>query len=302
MARKVEPGARGPSGWLVIDKPAGMTSAGVVNRVKRLMNMGRRDKAGHAGTLDPLATGILAVALGEATKVVSHIMDDAKTYTFRVKWGEARDTDDADGKVTGHSEVLPEAGQIEALLPQFVGVISQIPPDYSAIKVDGKRAYALARANETLVLSPRNITVHRFELVESGPDWATFEVNCGKGTYIRALVRDMARELVTLGHVTVLRRTASGPFDESMANSLDKLESLGHSAALLEQVLPVQAALADIPALELTENEANCLRHGQTVATPYTGNGLVCAMQGSRLVAMAEADGVQIRPRRVFNF
>lgn len=291
-----------PNGWLVIDKPSGLTSAAVVGRVKRLFGGGRRAKVGHAGTLDPLATGVLPLALGEATKVVRFVTDGDKAYEVSVAWGEARDTDDADGAVTGQSDVMPDAAEIEAALPQFVGTIQQIPPDYSAIKVEGKRAYALARADQVLTLAPRAVRVDRVVLNDTGVGTARFTIECGKGTYVRALVRDLAKALGTLGHVTALRRTRSGPFFEKDAISLDNLESLGHSAARLEQVLPVDTALADIPALELTENQAISLSHGQAVATPFTGNGLVRAKLGSRLVAMAEADGEWIRPTRVFNF
>jgi len=299
MGRRIDRTVSRVSGWLIVDKPAGMTSAAVVARVRRIA--GRGTKVGHTGTLDPLATGVLPLALGEATKVVSHVMGGDKTYTFRAVWGEARDTDPAEGEVVARSDVRPDEAGIKAALPQFTGVISQVPPAYSAIKVDGNRAYALARADAAPELAPRDVTVHSFELLACDAEGADFEVVCGKGAYIRSLVRDLAQALGTVGYVTNLRRRASGPFDEKAAISLDNLESLGHSAALLEQVLPVQAALADIPALELTENQAISLRHGQAVAKPYTGNGLVCAMFGSRLVAMAEADGAWIRPTRVFN-
>ena len=296
-------------GWLVVDKPSGMTSAHVVARVRRLLDAA---KAGHAGSLDPLATGVLPIALGEATKTVSYVMDGAKTYRFTLRWGEARDTDDADGAVTETSDRRPDAAEIRAALPDFTGRISQVPPTYSAIKVDGRRAYEMARADEAPVLEPRDIRIARFELAETpDADHAIFLVECGKGAYMRGLARDLARALGTVGHVTALRRTAVGPFTESQAISLDKLAALGHSAAAAECLQPVETALDDIPALALTESEAGRLRRGQPVPVLRTANrelirdladgDVLCALSEGRLVAFARLDGNQVYPVRVLN-
>lgn len=296
-------------GWLIIDKPAGMTSNAVVGRVRRLTGAA---KVGHGGTLDPLATGVLPLALGEATKTVSFVVGGAKTYRFTVRWGEARDTDDAEGAVTERSDVRPAEDDITAALADFTGDIEQVPPVYSAVKVGGQRAYALARAKVAVELEPRTVRIDRFELVgRPDPDHAVFEVDCGKGAYMRSLARDLARRLGTVGHVTALRRTAVGPFAEDAAISLDNLESLGHSAPLAGLLLAVETALADIPALALTEAEAQRLRHGQPIAvlpvasrSPFRNvsqGAVVCAMAGGRPVALAKISGGEIRPLRVLN-
>src|SRR5690606_18006997 len=215
-------------GWVVIDKQAGMSSAHVVARVQRLIGAA---KAGHGGTLDPLATGVLPVALGEATKTVAYVMDGRKRYRFTVRWGEARDTDDSEGAVTETSDARPDRDAIVAALGDFVGLIRQTPPAFSAIKIDGRRAYALARAGEAFAVEPREVQIDSFELIAlQDRDHAVFDVHCGKGTYMRALARDLARRLGTVGHIAALRRTAAGPFDEAAAISLESLESLVHSA------------------------------------------------------------------------
>ncbi len=294
-------------GWLFIDKPAGMTSAAVVGKVRRQLDAA---KVGHGGTLDPLATGVLPLALGEATKTVAYVMEGRKSYRFTARWGEGRDTDDAEGRITGVSENRPEKHEIEAILSRFLGEIRQIPPAYSAIKVDGERAYALARDGEAVELAARTVRVDRFELVDiPDADQAVFEVDCGKGTYIRALVRDLAVALGTLGHVTALRRTRLGPFGENDAISLEKLQALGHSPAAAEIVRPVETALDDIPALAMTEEEARRLRSGQSVSalavarrTPLTNvSSVFCAFAEGKPVALTRIEGGELRPIRVLN-
>ena len=295
-------------GWLAIDKPLGLTSTAVVAQVRRLTGAA---KAGHGGTLDPLATGILPIALGEATKTVSYVMDGSKTYRWRVSWGEARSTDDAEGEVVATSDVRPTREQIEAALPRFVGSIEQVPPAFSAVKIDGKRAYDLARADQTVELKSRLVRIDRFSLIELTESYGEFEVQSGKGTYIRSLARDLALTLGTVGYVSMLRRTSCGPFHEKDSISLDMLEDFGHSAASANFVLPVETALDDIPALALTEDEARRLQSGQslsilrlaarlslpTISAGYT----VRAMAEGRLVALARIEGGEIRPVRVLN-
>jgi len=297
-------------GWLVIDKPSGVSSNGVVGQVRRITNAA---KVGHGGTLDPLATGLLPLALGEATKTVSYVMDGMKTYQFTVHWGESRSTDDAEGTVTDTSDVRPAREQITAVLDRFIGDIEQVPPIFSAIKIDGKRAYAMARSGETPEMKSRIIHVDDLRLLDMpDADHAVFEVVSGKGAYMRALARDIAIALGTLGYVSALRRTSVGPFTENDAISLDKLESLGHSVPLSEQLLPVETVLDDIPALALTETEAGKLRRGQAVPVLPVANrspfknisqgDVVCAMAEGRLVALAKIKGGEIRPFRVMNF
>ncbi len=285
-------------GWLVVDKPAGTTSAQAVARVKRLV---RGVKVGHAGTLDPLATGVLPIALGEATKTVAYAMAGEKCYRFEVRWGEARDTDDAEGQVTATSEVRPDVAAITDALRTFRGELDQVPPPYSAIKIRGRRAYDLARAGAPVALEPRRVVVHRFDLLHADADGATFEVVCGAGTYVRALARDLARALGTVGHVAWLRRTRVGPYTDKDAIPLDKLDVLGHSLALAEHVLPVESALVDIPALTLTDHEADRLRSGQALPAPGVDPGTVYTKAGARLVALVEVDAGLLRPVRVFN-
>lgn len=296
-------------GWLVIDKDAGMTSAAVVGKARRITGAA---KVGHSGTLDPLATGVLPLAFGEATKTVSYVMDGAKAYRFTVAWGEARDTDDAEGAVTETSPVRPSVDAIQAVLATFVGEIDQVPPAYSAIKVDGRRAYDLARSDQSVELAPRPVRIDSLVLVETPDvDHAVFEAWCGKGAYMRSLARDLGRALGTLGHITALRRLAAGPFTEADAISLDKLEALGHSAPPERVLLPVETALADIPALALTVAEARRLHHGQPIAAlpvasrsplKEVAQGVVfCAMAEGKPVALACIEGGEIRPVRVLN-
>ncbi|MGH6974292.1 MAG: tRNA pseudouridine(55) synthase TruB [Stellaceae bacterium] len=296
-------------GWVVLDKPLGLTSARAVAAVKRAFGA---DKAGHAGTLDPLATGVLPIALGEATKTVPFIVADTKLYRFTVAWGEARTTDDAEGDVIATSARRPSATDIQAVLPRFTGTISQRPPDFSAIKVAGRRAYALARAGAATGLSARPVEVRRLELVAMPDnDHAVFEAEVGPGTYVRSLARDLGEALETRGFVADLRRLAVGRFTLKQAISLDNLAMLGHSPAASGHLLPLETALDDIPALALTEDQAKALRCGQAV-TPLRaqdwaclsqiGNGAkVCATSGGKLVALAEVAAGGIRPLRVLN-
>ena len=271
-------------------------------------------KAGHGGTLDPMATGVLPIALGEATKTVSYIMDGAKKYCFSIAWGEARDTDDSEGIVTHTSDIRPTETAIRAVLPQFTGVIDQVPPDYSAIKVGGRRAYSLARTGEPVRIASRAVRIDHFELV-GVPDGnhAEFEVTCGKGTYMRSLARDIALSLGTYGHIAALRRLSTGPFDEGDAISLETLESLVHSAPPSTYLRAVESALDDIPALFLNATQADYLRHGRPVRVkgpegrPFVDisclneGGVLCAMAEGRPVALARFVEGEIRPLRVLN-
>jgi len=297
------------NGWLVIDKPAGVTSAAVVTAVRRATNAA---KAGHGGTLDPLATGVLPIALGEATKTVSYVMDGSKIYRFTIRWGERRNTDDAEGEVVEVSDVRPTEEAIRAVLPRFVGDIDQVPPIFSAVKVAGQRAYALARAEMPVELESRTVHVEGIELIDmADADHAVFEVTAGKGTYMRALARDLAVSLDTVGHVAALRRRSVGSFTEASAIPLDKIDTLGHIDALKERLLPVGAALDGIPALNLTEAEARRLQRGQPVAVlpvasrssikHLTRDAVFCAVAMGRPVALATVKGGEIRPLRVLN-
>ncbi len=296
-------------GWLNLDKPAGISSSNAVNRVRRAFDAA---KAGHGGTLDPTATGILPIAFGEATKTVSYAMDGTKTYRFAVRWGEATTTDDTEGEVAETHTHRPTERDIVAALPAFVGDVIQVPPRFSAIKVDGRRAYELARQDAPVELEPRGVWIEDFQLLAmDDPDTAEFSVTCGKGTYVRALARDLARALGTVGHTGWLRRTAVGPFHEAHAISLDKIESLGHIAPDSGLLLPVETVLADIPALALTIQEAQRLKHGQSVSvlpvasrSPFKDieqGDTVCAMSEGRLVALARIADGGIHPVRVMN-
>lgn len=291
------------SGWIVIDKAAGMTSTQVVGRVRRITGAA---KLGHGGTLDPLATGILPIALGEATKVMPYIVDGLKTYRFTARWGEARTTDDAEGEVTQTSLARPTADRILSALPRFTGEVEQVPPDFSAIHVDGRRAYDLARQGRPVTLAPRVVHIKEIRLLSAAPgaeqlEQADFEMTCGKGTYVRSLVRDLGRELGCLGYLGALRRTRVGPFGESAANSLEKLEDLVHSSPPHDYLLPIETVLDDIPALTVTQSEAARLRNGQEVRVPSAKQGTVCVMAAGRPVAMGHVADGSVRPMRVFN-
>jgi tRNA pseudouridine55 synthase len=303
-------------GWIVLDKPQGVTSTDAVTIVRRVFDA---KKAGHAGTLDPLATGVLAIALGEATKTVPFAMDAEKTYRFTACWGEARDSDDTEGQVIATSDVRPTRAQIEATIPGFLGEISQIPPSYSAIKVEGARAYDLARDGEAVSLEPRTVFVHEARLTgQPDPDHATFEMRCGKGTYVRAWVRDLARALGTVGHVSQLRRTSVGGFQEKDAVPLETLRGFMHSPAAFEHLRPISTALDGIPALAVTGQDAVRLRCGNPIlcranffarlsdANPDSddlqGLTVYLSTQEGEPVALAELTAGELRPFRVFNF
>ena len=292
----------------MLDKPVGMTSTHAVSVVKRLFAAKR---AGHAGTLDPLASGCLPIALGEATKTVPFVVDGRKTYCFTVKWGEERDTDDAEGGVVATSDNRPEGTAIEALLSRFTGTIEQMPPRYSAIKLGGERAYDLARDGETVELAPRPVTIHRLELVEiPDKDHAVLAAECGKGTYVRALARDLGRALGVFGHVSALRRSRVGPFGEDEMIPLEQVRSLCHRAAageghFADTLLPIETALDDIPALAVSPADAARLQRGQAVLLRGRDasiiRGIVQVASSGQLVAIAEAERGEIVPRRVFN-
>ena len=296
-------------GWLVLDKPLGITSTQALARCRHAFNAA---KAGHGGTLDPLASGILPIAFGEATKTVAFVMDGRKAYRFTVRWGIATETEDAEGAVSETSDLRPNRDAIEAVLPEFLGTISQVPPRYSAIKVQGERAYDLARDGQALELQARNVEVFRLDLVAMpDADHAEFEAECGKGTYIRSLARDLALSLGTVGHVAALRRTRCGPFAEADAISLDKLLSLGHSAPSLGLLRSVATALDDIPALALTADEAHHLANGQALAVLPLLRRCPCpeaatapalrAMLGDRVVAIARVEAGFLKPVRVIH-
>ncbi len=297
--------ARGVHGWLVIDKPYGMSSARAVALLKR--SSGAK-KIGHAGTLDPLATGVLPLALGEATKTVQFATAGKKLYRFRIRWGEARDTDDRDGAVIAESASRPDAAAIIAALSGFTGTILQRPPAYSAIKVAGRRAYALARAGQPPDLALRPVEIAELRLIGApDPDHADFEAVVGQGTYIRSLARDLAETLGTLGHIVELRRLSVGWFGENQAISLDSAVVLGHSLAASEHLLPIETALDDIPALALTAAEAARLRHGQRV-TPHDAHiddladgTIVGARLDQLVVALARIEDGGLRPVRIIN-
>jgi len=296
-------------GWVIIDKPEGMTSTQVVGKVRRLTNAA---KVGHGGTLDPMATGLLPIALGEATKTVAYAMDGAKSYRFTVKWGAETDSADAEGEVTETTEARPTEEAIRAALPQFIGEIEQTPPIFSAVKIDGKRAYDLARKGEKVEVKSRRVRIDRLELIEViDEDHAVFEVDCGKGTYVRSLGRDLARALGSLGHLSQLRRTKVASFTLELAISLDKLGVLTDSAPAETWLKPVATVLDDIPALALTSEEARAMRQGQAVSLLQAANRLpeMDEIQGATLVAFSKGTPValariekgKIQPIRVLN-
>lgn len=298
------------SGWICLDKPYDLTSTHAVSRVRRLFNA---QKAGHAGTLDPLATGILPIALGEATKTVPFLVDADKTYRFSIEWGRDTTTLDREGATTATSDVRPDRAAIEAALPAFVGAIEQVPPAYSAIKVDGERAYDLARAGEEVVLASRIVNVHAARVTDiPDPDHVEIEIDCGKGTYVRAIVRDLAHALGACGHVSALRRTRVGPFTQDRAIGLEFLEELSHKAGCLEALLPVETALDDIPELAVTTEDAFKLKQGRPIvlvprqvetlkARLNPGSRTVSAMADGVVVALCEMRMGRLEPTRVFH-
>ena len=289
-------------GWIVLDKPLGLSSAGGVAAVKRILRTAGypKTKIGHGGTLDPLATGVLPIALGEATKLAGRMLDATKEYAFTVAWGTATATDDAEGAVVAESPVRPDAAGIRAMLPRFTGAITQTPPAYSALKIDGERAYKLARAGEAVVLAERHLTIHALDLLDARPDAADFAVTCSKGTYVRSLARDLALALGTVGHVAALRRTRAGPFTLDEAISLDKLAALLQSGDE-QAILPLTAGLDDIPALPVTPEDATLLRSGRTLPGHPASHGLYLATDGPVPVALVEVSSTAIRVVRGFN-
>ena len=298
------------SGWINLDKPYDFGSTPAVGKVRRIFDA---QKAGHAGTLDPLATGVLPIALGEATKTVPFLVDADKAYRFTIEWGRTTATFDREGATTAESDVRPTLAQVEALLPRFVGEIDQVPPAYSAIKVDGERAYDLARAGETVELASRKVTIHAARIAEAlDANHVTLEIECGKGTYVRAIVRDLAEALGACGHVSALRRTRVGPFHEAQSVALEMLEDLGHKARQSEALLPVETALDDIPALAVTDEDAFRLKQGRSIvlvprqvetvkAGLKPGSRTVSAMAEGRMVALCEMRAGRLEPSRVFH-
>jgi tRNA pseudouridine55 synthase len=297
------------SGWICLDKPLGLGSTQAVGRVRRAFNA---QKAGHAGTLDPLATGVLPIALGEATKTVPFLMDADKAYQFTIRWGVETATFDREGAVTGVSDVRPVPGAVADALRAFVGEIDQVPPDFSAVKVDGERAYDLARSGVAMNLKARRVVIHDIRVAgRADPDGIDIEMECGKGTYVRALVRDLAAALGAKAHVSALRRTRVGPFTEATATGLELLEDLCHTGAALEVLLPVETALDDIPELAVTTEDAFRLTQGrsivllprqvETLKARISVSRTVSARHGTRIVALCEMRAGRLNPTRVFN-
>ena len=296
-------------GWVILDKAFGMTSTAAVGAVRRIFDA---NKAGHAGTLDPLASGVLPIALGEATKTLPYVVDTEKSYQFTLKWGEATTTDDREGKTTDQSNVRPSEADITRGLIDFIGEIEQVPPAFSAIKVNGERAYDMARRGETVKLQARRIWIKHFELVEMRDlDQAVFSVISGKGAYMRSLARDLALRVGTVGHIAELRRTGVGGFVEKDAISLDALDAIGQDIAASRALLPVETPLDDIPALALTEQEAARLRNGQAVSllrkldleriSAFDDGETILATVMGRPVALTKYSAGEVRPVRVLN-
>ena len=306
------------NGWLIIDKPSGITSTQVVGYVRRVLNA---QKVGHAGTLDPLATGVLPLAFGEATKTIPYVMEGTKIYQFTLRFGESRDSDDAEGNVTGYSDVRPTNAQIQAVLPRLTGDILQRPPIFSALKIGGKRAYHMARQGHVVELSPRLARVKRFELTKRlNADTALFEVESGKGVYMRALARDLALACGTVGHIVALRRLQVGSFTQDRALGLDKLVFKDDTSFVPSDLLcSVEVALVDIPAVFLTREEVLSVRQGRSVpcihlgslsenkkrclsSTTFVGDDIVRIMEGDRVIGIGRLVEGCLKPVRVFNF
>ncbi len=300
------------SGWVNLNKPYGMTSTQAIGKIRRILNA---QKIGHAGTLDPLATGVLPIALGEATKTIPFVQDDIKVYRFTVTWGESRDTDDMEGKVTATSDIRPTEKEIQNALPHFTGEINQTPPQYSAIKINGERAYDIARKGNTAELKSRKVYIEDLILLEAREHEADFEMVCGKGTYVRSLARDIAEHLGTKGYISALRRDQVGGFHIDDAILLDNIDNMEYVAARSECLLPLQTALDDIPALELKADETIKIRNGQALCLVskleferLTNAGLgqketitALAMYEGNPVALIEQSKADIKPVRIFN-
>jgi tRNA pseudouridine55 synthase len=301
-------------GWINLNKPVGMTSTQALSIVKRALNP---QKAGHAGTLDPLASGILPIALGEATKTVPYVQDSIKTYNFTVTWGEQRTTDDAEGTALKSSDLRPSQAQIEALLPGFLGDIQQIPPQFSAIKVDGNRAYDLARDGEAFELKQRIVYIESLEIVDFSPEATAFRCVCGKGTYVRSLARDMGEKLGCFGYISMLERASVGPFTLENSISLDIFQNSDDKPSPEQVLLPLQTALDDIPVLALREQEASRLKNGNSLAffskpdldrmseagIEWSGKEPITALTifGKKAIALVEITGPELHPIRIFN-
>ena len=293
-----------PHGWIILDKPHGLGSTQAVAAVKRNLRQagfGKGVKVGHGGTLDPFATGVLPIAVGEATKLCGRMLDASKVYAFTVEFGAETDTLDLEGQVVARSEVRPSAEQVAAVLPRFTGPIAQVPPAYSAIQIGGQRAYDLARRGETVELASRNVVIHRLDLQAADAGSATLLAHVSKGTYIRSLARDIARALGSLGHVTMLRRLKAGPFAIEQAISLDKLNEVGKGAALEHILLPLEAGLVDIPALDLGPQQARLVRQGRVLSGLPHDDGLYWAKADNMPVALMEVSSGEARVSRGFN-
>ncbi len=296
---------RNVHGWLILDKPLGLSSNHALGKARWLLGA---KKAGHAGTLDPLASGVLPLAFGEATKTIPYIMDASKEYEFTISFGKSTNTLDAEGEITGQSDVRPTQAQIQAILPDFIGKIAQIPPIFSAIHVDGQRAYALAREGKQVTLPPREVEVFSLSLLSTSVgDTASFVVHCGKGTYVRSLARDICAKVGAEGHISVLRRTRVGAFDQSTAITLDELTDMVHKAPAFEPDLPVETALADIPALALTDDQARFISQGRAITAPvdliatHENETVFVAKSAGVLLALVKLQDEQLCPFRVFN-
>lgn len=285
-------------GWVILDKPAGLGSTTAVSIVRRLFNA---QKAGHAGTLDPAASGVLPIALGEATKTIPYVMDGEKNYAFTVLFGSSTTTDDAEGEIVATTDKIPTEAEIRAVLPSFVGEIDQVPPKYSAVHVDGKRAYALAREDREVELAPRRIRIHSLEMTGFSGQSADFTVDCSKGTYVRSIARDLAEKLGGLGHVTALRRLKCAKFSIQNTFSLEYLKSKEHSSLWTDVLLPVETVLDGIPALAVTETQAQLLSNGGFLPAPALSDGVYQAKADDRLAAIVRVLDGQIRPVRVIN-
>ncbi|AWC20579.1 tRNA pseudouridine(55) synthase TruB [Aminobacter sp. P9b] len=313
MSRRGKKKGRPVSGWLVLDKPVGMGSTEAVSKIKWLFNA---EKAGHAGTLDPLASGMLPIALGEATKTVPYVMDGAKVYRFTVSWGEERSTDDLEGPVTKSSDKRPSEDEIRAIMPNYTGVIMQTPPQFSAIKIAGERAYDLAREGETVDIPAREVEIGRLEIIENSADRTVFEIDCGKGTYVRSLARDMGRDLGCFGHISELRRTEVDPFTAEDFVTIAELEAARAAGqpdgeegswdftAIDEFVVDTAAALDCLPQVAVTDEAANKIRLGNPVIVrgrdaPVEAEE-ACATARGKLVAIGAIEQGMFKPKRVF--
>ena len=302
------------NGWIILDKKSGITSRQAISKISKIFKF---NKIGHGGTLDPLATGVLPIAVGEATKLISFIQNKKKKYSFTIRWGEATDTDDSEGKIIKKSNSRPNKEEIQNALISFIGKIQQIPPNFSAIKIDGERSYNLARKNISVRHKPRQIEVHEFTLKKIlNIDTAEFEVICGKGTYIRSLARDLAEKLNTKGHIIKLRRHFVGNFNEKDKIFIDFSEEIIHSPTFLEKIIPIEKVLDDIPALFLTKTEAMKLRQGQKIRLNslnfkknfikehpnYQEFETVYTVNDKKLVALIEIDDGLVKPKRIINY